>query len=312
MVSHTEEEYNRVMELRKSRLSSYKISKITNIPIETIDYWFYRNAKTMEIRKRKWTKEKVIEELKRVIGEIRYTPTCSELWKKLNRCDLLLACQQYFGNYNNALKASDLPINEVFEYEFPESSRELTPQLGYIIGVILGDGWVTKYKIGLEVSDKNFANFFAEQLEIWSKIKPSSRIRKPRDNMINGRIIKAENCVNHYIVELSGINFCKFIKERIEKLDWILKEDKEFQITVLKGLFDSEGDVCWSNRNRGRTLTISNTNIKLLYFIRNLCENLGLKTCVGKKYVAIYQGVYIKNFLILFNLLLKEINLLKF
>ena len=58
----------------------------------------------------------------------------------------------------------------------------LSPELGYILGVIEGDGYVrvkkTKGHVGLDVKDKDFALFFKRQLEKWIKLPVYFRQRK--------------------------------------------------------------------------------------------------------------------------------------
>ena len=58
--------------------------------------------------------------------------------------------------------------------------KKITPGLGYILGVVEGDGYITlrrtKGNIGLEVNDRDFALCFKDKLEKWSGLKVKFKI----------------------------------------------------------------------------------------------------------------------------------------
>jgi intein-encoded DNA endonuclease-like protein len=152
--------------------------------------------------------------------------------------------------------------------ELPKSAYKLSPELAYILGVMLGDGYLAKYRLNLKVIDRDFALNFKEKLEKWSGLK-TSKIKKVKT------INKKYKCKDNYMVDFSSKKVVEIIedyKSRIEKV--MLNAPRKCQITFLEGLYDSEGSVKFYYFNhhiqtKGK-IDLSNTNLKLL----KLCETL--------------------------------------
>jgi hypothetical protein len=58
-----------------------------------------------------WSKELIIKDLKKLYKQLGHTPTYRELRKI--RLDLQSAIQRYFKRYNDAIKAANLPLNNI-------------------------------------------------------------------------------------------------------------------------------------------------------------------------------------------------------
>jgi intein-encoded DNA endonuclease-like protein len=144
-----------------------------------------------------------------------------------------------------------------------------SPDLAYIAGVILGDGYLLKckqkgrpnsfdYVIGLRAKDLDFVQHFAEALERVLGYKYTIQRLKNGFFRVDGR--------SRHLYELLVKN--QFIKEVAEHYP------KEF----IQGFVDSEGCI---SLNRGKPfIRISNTNKELLQFIRLLLRKLEIDACL--------------------------------
>jgi len=144
-----------------------------------------------------------------------------------------------------------------------------------VIGVKLGDGYTTKkrrtirsyndVRIGLGVKDREFADEFAKCL---AKVLGRQSI-KPRLKYSDIR----------YAVEVRSETLYQLLKKPVD-LDRLKKYIEHCDVCVaafLKGFFDSEGSV-----NERGYISISNTDIGLLMYIKDLLERLGIASTEPK------------------------------
>ena len=144
---------------------------------------------------------------------------------------------------------------------------KLSPELGYILGVIEGDGYVslrkTKGRAGLDVKDKDFSLEFKRNLETWSRLEASFRFRK--DNGL-------------YISTLYSLRAARFLKEF--DISILINSGNKIKANFLRGFFDAEGCVAGCNldnlRVASRFISCYNTNKELIIFIGNLLESIGI------------------------------------
>jgi intein-encoded DNA endonuclease-like protein len=237
----------------------------------------YGNAlKAIGLRPRKckwypWTKEEVIIELKNLYKKLGHSPTLSEIPGSLAN-----NCRKFFGSVVRAKKEIDIPISDHYheKIKLPKSAKKLSFSLGYIIGVCLSDGYISPlYKtIRLGVIDKDFADYFAEQLRKWLGINPILRKKEGWwQKFPNG---KKYFCKPVYMVDLNSSEATKFLIEKIKNINWIYSSPIEFKRGVLKGLFDGDGLICKNNNQIG----FDNSNIKIIELFENLCHNFNIKT----------------------------------
>ncbi|RLG85142.1 MAG: hypothetical protein DRO39_06330 [Thermoprotei archaeon] len=217
---------------------------------------------------RKWSKEE-IEILK------KYYPTASR--------ELLM--KMLPGRSWNAiqLKAGRLGLRRVAGNR---CNLGPTPELAYIVGVLMGDGsvYVDKkgsYRIELQVRSEEFAKAFAQALKaiglkprVWGPYKPYTG-KKPR-----------------YEVVAHSKEFVEWYRSlTIEKLEKLLEDDKLF-ISFLRGFYESDGSLCW--KSKYKILAIYNNNLRLLEFIKRRLEALGFRKVriyhnKGKTYMLTIQ-----------------------
>jgi len=162
------------------------------------------------------------------------------------------------------IKEGILPRGRFLNPEFDK----LTPELGYILGVIHGDGYLvikrTKGRVGLEVIDKDFAQNFHNQLEKWSGLEFSFYFNKNK---------------GLYTAVLYSLRAARFLKDF--NIYNLVDADNEIKANFLRGLFDSEGNVSASNLETPKTATrfisFFNNDKKLIDLTKTLLESLGIK-----------------------------------
>jgi len=137
----------------------------------------------------------------------------------------------------------------------PDHAKQVSPALGYIVGVLLGDGYLSKRYISLHVKDLDFAKFFIDQFKQWCNIAPPIYHYK-----------------SYYEAKIGFTEACTFLKSLVSDLSWIDKSDKGIKRMILKGLWDSEGSI---NKS---FIGFVNTNEEVALLYQKLCKELGIKT----------------------------------
>jgi intein-encoded DNA endonuclease-like protein len=137
-----------------------------------------------------------------------------------------------------------------------------SPHLSYILGAILGDGYVTsktgKYVISLNVNDKTFADTFRVSLEKIG-LSPHMKFRQ-----------------NQWHVWACNKDFCEWFKTlTLNNIENIICSSKEMIKLFIMGFYDSEGSLEVTNKKQGhRGVIFYNTNIELLRVIQKLLNHL--------------------------------------
>jgi len=215
---------------------------------------------------------------------IRYgTRNGKQVWKCKN-------CGKYY-TYGKPLKKKEISL--VFNYS-----------LGYVIGVLVGDGslskWkdyhyfdhkhrqvpksqatkiVPRYKYGfqLQAKDKEFVETFARHLEEVSgrKVKPYPIKSREMKEMAGHKLSKPYT-FHGFKAQLIHKKLYQKINPLTENLTWIKEANLEVRKGFLRGLFDSDGGV--SKRPR---VHLTNQKISLLQLTKELLEQLGIKSRIS-------------------------------
>ena len=143
------------------------------------------------------------------------------------------------------------------------------PELSYVIGAFLGDGnaYFEKgkynYRVKLKVRDREFAVEFKTCLE---KLGYHPLFYFERNATRTDR----------WVVEVRNKHLFFFLKKPLEELVKIAKDHpKEF----IRGFFDAEGGPLISTSNGLKLyIHVSNTDKKLLEYIREMLKNLGISS----------------------------------
>lgn len=157
-------------------------------------------------------------------------------------------------------------------------------KLGYIVGVLFGDGSVTDRgfhgSIQLKTTNLSFANVFFKALQDCGlNPKYHKRFYTKKFNKEN-RIYKN---VEFHEVFYNSIYFVKNIQKNFgltSTKEWEIDVDKvlsfgnEFCKALIKGLFDSEGSF-WVGKNCRHAIEFSTTNKKGAVSFHNLLSKMG-------------------------------------
>ncbi|MFQ5648279.1 MAG: LAGLIDADG family homing endonuclease, partial [Candidatus Aenigmatarchaeota archaeon] len=145
-----------------------------------------------------------------------------------------------------------------------ESAKELNPDLGYILGVMKGDGFLSKagrsgcsFLVGLNTIDKDFVLEFKSRIEKVFKVPTSLYYFKP---------------VKQWRFYFTSKEIGIFLKNfDIKK---VLNASSNGKATFLRGLFDSEGSVSAYNldelKRAERRITFVNKDKKLVKLVKDL------------------------------------------
>jgi intein-encoded DNA endonuclease-like protein len=137
-----------------------------------------------------------------------------------------------------------------------------SPELAYVIGVILSDGYKyfdsKGYLLRLAVNDKEYAEEFGRCL---AKVVGKKKPYKP---------FWDENRKQWTVAECSILLF-KFLEKPFEKLKFYIEYSEETVASFLRAMFDGEGCIYVKFR-RERKLLLHNTNKELLSYIQYLLK----------------------------------------
>lgn len=199
-----------------------------------------------------------------------YSPSILELRRTNN--PLYCACRRYFGKFNKAKKIAGLSITKPPLKKFiPEPSiKKISPELGYIVGAILGDGHIYYNQINLDVADRSFVNYFAKQLVKWCNKKPKIYIIPKGEKFYRSRGYVSKT-KKRYKVSLSSMELARFLMKKCSDLSWIYKSPISVKKMVLKGLFDAEGSINIENK-----IEIANTDPKIRHLVVELCSDISI------------------------------------
>ena len=190
----------------------------------------------------------------------------------------------YPGTVRGWIETGKIPRGRFLNSNF----QNLSSELGYILGVIGGDGYVivkrTKGRIGLEVKDQDFAQHFHNQLAQWSGLKFSLGFNQ------NKKL---------YTTILYSLRAARFLKDF--DIYNLINADNKIKANFLRGLFDSEGCVQAYNlrtlRKATRFISFHNSDEKLVFFVKTLLESLGIRVQNIDKIIGsgfIKHGVYFR------------------
>lgn len=197
----------------------------------------------------------------------------------INRRMSILEISKKFGISSEGLREKlikfDIRLRSPNEYhKWKEVGNLVKPilkqskEISYILGVILGDGWVYKrgytYMIGLEVKEKRFCEKFFKNLKI---IKLNPKIFMSRGYWRTIAISKL---------------FYKWFKGL--KFEDIKTIAKKYPLEFLRGFYESEGSLSIVKSHEGRyiypLIVIVNTKKSLILLTKNLLVNLNFNPTI--------------------------------
>jgi len=224
--------------------------------------------------------KKEIKQFKELYGKGESTRSIA---KKLNRYHSTIL--YYFDKLNikrrSRREAAKLGVKtvriKIFKHKIPNSSKNLSLEKAYILGVLYGDGFlsynnkINSFHIGLAAIDKEFVEKFKNNLFKVYKIKPTDRLRIP----------KIKNWNKQFITRLHSKEACNNILkyDSFKMATWkvpniIKKLPLKLQAEFIKGFFDSEGTV------DKRRVSAFSTNKEGIKDIQILLKNTNIRSTI--------------------------------
>jgi len=158
-------------------------------------------------------------------------------------------------------KNSNNPFNKTKFIDLSPS-----PELSYIIGVYFGDANIYyrkktgSYYFRIKVVDKDFVD-----------VVKNSLIKLGLNPTIS--YVEEKTRSNRWHVEASSKSLYKFLSQDKEEL---FKVAEKYPEDFLRGFFDSEGCVNWSEKHRRLFVSCSNYDLNVLKFCQELLDNLDI------------------------------------
>lgn len=158
----------------------------------------------------------------------------------------------------------------------------MNDDLGYLLGVYLGDGYIyivkskSQYLFGLHAKDKEFIESFSNHLK-----NLGFHVMHKRDDPYNR-------------VELACKEFVLWVKSLdLNKIENILGNDEGNIKAFIRGFYDSEGSICVTRRGKVE-LVMSNTNVEILNFVKKCSARIGIPMhiCLSAKAKGKWRAVY--------------------
>jgi len=205
---------------------------------------------------RKLTGVEVAEKL----GISKYT-----VYKKLRKAGVRIRNNveaQRFAYLRGRLKGgSPLPIN------YPQSVKEKTAE-AYIVGSIMGDGYISARAVRLKVVQREFRDKFADCIKVAYHFNPCLRREK-----------------SAFICDVHRVLVAKRIKELTKELkeipDFVINGNRRIKACFIKGFADAEG--CVDDTSNRRQIVITQDNTKILERINKLLLELGIQSTIYHK-----------------------------
>jgi len=155
---------------------------------------------------------------------------------------------------------------------------------GYVVGSVIGDGHIRYMgrnnntpEVSLEVTDKNFANKFKENLK---QITPK-RINEYKRTKHN-KFGKYEFDVKTIIVNVHDAKIFKLVKKFKENFKLIENKSLDTVKGFLQGLFDAEGSLIMNSCRDKRYpwVVFYNKNVELLQTVKKLLSGFNIHSFI--------------------------------
>lgn len=161
------------------------------------------------------------------------------------------------------------------EIQYPRKSVALAE----LVGIILGDGSITKYHLVISLNSKVEENYSYYVAELIKELFGLTVTRELRENNTCNLVISGVKLIG-YLNEL-GLKTGHKIHQQVSIPKWIM-ENKKFRIACLRGLVDTDGGVYYHNhvtkgiRYRHLGLCFTSYSAPLLRDAHGIFLSLGL------------------------------------
>ncbi len=164
--------------------------------------------------------------------------------------------------------------------------------LGYLVGILLGDGHLRRSAIVLKVVDKDFAQSFCKALEdVFDGITTNVR-QYAQEQYTQGHVFTAYGCSKTAV---------EFLSQRTN-VTWCRKQNVDVKVGILRGLWDSEGSITLSNTRQKTSpyypiikFSVASKHLAMLY-VQLVWEVLGIQTKTNGPYTGGMYDVVIRGY----------------
>jgi intein-encoded DNA endonuclease-like protein len=210
-------------------------------------------------------------------GGLTYNGIIEEVWRRYGIRISKSSISEWLRGVHSPYNGRRIPSLELLKP---------SEELAYVIGVVLGDGYVYRRRctikgyndvwIGLKAKDREFVE---ESARCLVKILDRRQIRpRFRDD------------VEKYVVEVESKTLYELLKKPVEldRLKKYIEHCERCVAAFLRGFADSEGCV-----NKRGYIRIYNTNIELLTYVKDLLKRLNIESTGPRIHVR--RGTVIRD-----------------
>lgn len=216
--------------------------------------------------KKKWTQQE-IDFLKENYGKI----FAWNIAKKMGRTQRSIQCEASRLNLKSDLFDHSHVSKNNTKFHLKKlltSSYQMSPELAYVLGVMLGDGTLSNQNtVRLQAIDKDFVVNFHNKLEKWSGMKVCKIYEtlngKNRHNLWNALLNsrEANRTLKRFLLDIDRI---------------MLNAPRKCKIAFLEGLYDSEGSVSITSY-KNKIVRFCNCNKQLIDLMIEIFKMLGIE-----------------------------------
>jgi hypothetical protein len=144
-------------------------------------------------------------------------------------------------NHLRKLKVEIRPAGHSITKHLKCGYDEITNELSYIIGVMMGDGYISKGIVGMESVDEDFVLEFKRCMVKQFGLEGHT-YRRNRNDLIdwrNGKTYKRKPTTEFRVISVLLVDFMR----KTKNYDFINKLNREQKVYFIRGLWDSEGTV---------------------------------------------------------------------
>jgi len=157
--------------------------------------------------------------------------------------------------------------------------------LAELLGIMLGDGHLNKRLYRQQISfngldEKEYMLYVRNKIKSMYNIEPHERWEKEKKNATGNEkgmflYIDNKNLFDDLISH--GLKPGNKTKNQVRVPNWI-KNDKNFTVACLKGLFDTDGSISVVKQRSSLLIDFTNASLPLVTDFKEMCETVNIKT----------------------------------
>lgn len=200
-------------------------------------------------------------------------------------------------------KANELNFKKRIKLNLPPSAYLPSKKLAWLIGYLLGDGYLTTgWTIGMKTKDNDLKKFYMKKFREWSEFnKNKFLVGWERGQYKDWKKDKIYPCRKKWVVRVCSKEAWQFFKKFQDNPFYSLRFfPEEHWKFILKGLWDAEGNITPYKSDNRIVIGLSNSNKEILKFYKKICSSLGFHPRLtkrnGEETINIYSLAEILDF----------------